>query len=96
MKDSEFAYWTGFFFIATQSFIAANLVLFSVIVWYLMANCVWRYEVLGQQISKMGETDERSMTDAERDYVYSRDLIKAITTNNHVKRYNKQLMEVSF
>nr|QGW45425.1 odorant receptor 52 [Bradysia odoriphaga] len=98
-KDTEFAFWTRFFFIATQQFLSANLVLFGAIVWYLMANCAWQYEVLGQRISKMGEmrttveesTDERPITDTERDNLYCRDLIEIIKSHNHVKRITNQL-----
>ncbi|XP_037029015.1 odorant receptor 43a-like isoform X1 [Bradysia coprophila] len=94
-KYNELAYWMGFFCIAIQEFIAATVVLFGAIVWYLMANCAWQFEVLGDRISKMGEIrtnfDDRSITDTERDIVYSRDLIEMAALYIHVKLITKQL-----
>ncbi|XP_037029025.1 odorant receptor 94b-like isoform X2 [Bradysia coprophila] len=64
-----------------------------------MANCAWQYEVLGQRISQVGEmhtrvegsTDERPITDTERDNFYCRELTEIINSHGHVKWITSQL-----
>ncbi len=85
-RNSEFAYWMAFTFIATIAVMTAISLLFTTILWYLMANCSWRYEVLGQQIKKMG-ADDRQISNVEGDNLYRRELDKAIASHTHLKEY---------
>lgn len=74
----------AFIFVSSETVISAILVLISVVVWYLMANCSWRYEILRHQMIKMGELRhddavyEQQMSNTERDNLYLRDLVIAI------------------
>lgn len=92
-QNDEFAFWIAFVFLNTQAALSAILMMFSVSVWYLMANCGWRYEALGHQIKKMGNEmsvvvydleDEREITDAEKDNKFAKDLLKAVTSHIHL------------
>ncbi len=67
-RKSEVGYWMAYIFIVTVAAIGVISVTFSVFVWYLMANCSWRYEVLGLKIRKMGEiaSDESALADQRR------------------------------
>lgn len=90
-RNSEFAYWLADIFLATQMIIVTISLLFSVIVWYLMANCGLRYKVLGQQIKRMGGVrsvdgrmaDKRHISDSS----YLRDMVDAIATHKNLEEY---------
>ncbi len=94
-RKSEVGYWMAFIFIVTEAFIGTISITFPVFIWYLMANCSWRYEVLGLKIRKMGEiasdestpADQRRISKIERDNLYNRDLVGAITSYNSLKEY---------
>ncbi len=92
-RKSEFAYWTGFMFTVSVGIIVAVMIAFTALIWYLMANCSWRYEVLGFEIRKMGEissdesADVRYISKIEKDNLYSRDLVEAITSFNSLREY---------
>lgn len=93
-RNNEFAYWSANIFLCTQLIGDVITWSFTVITWYLMANCSLRYDVLGQQIRNMGTiksvhemSDERKMSHAERDNLYLRDLLEAIATHTKLKEY---------
>lgn len=92
-RRSEFGYWTAFIFVLIEGIISAISVLFSVLVWYLMANCCWRYEVLGNQIERLGElrvdesSDELKVSDAQKNVWYQEDLIETIESWNQIDEY---------
>lgn len=94
-RNNEFAYWMAVMFIGSEMIISSFLFLFSVIVWYLIANCSWRYDVLGEKITEMGKRRkevyesavERPISNTERDNLYHRDLVSAITSHSHLKEY---------
>ncbi len=94
-KSNEFAYWMAFTFIGTLVAMTAISILFTTILWYLMANCSWRYAVLGQQMKRMG-ADDRKISNVEKDNLYRRELDKAITSHTHLKEYNKPVKNVWF
>lgn len=81
-RNNEFGYWVAFTFISTQMAFSATLVSFSIIIWYLMANCSWRYEALGQQVQRMGQLEEHPMSNTYRDNLYFRDLVDTISKKN--------------
>lgn len=92
-RNDEFAFWTAFVFIVTEGVVTSVSILFSVLVWYMMANCGWRYEVLGNRIEKLGElhveesSDELKLSDAQRDDMYQQDLVEAIAFWNDSNEY---------
>ncbi len=93
-RRNEFAYWAAFVFSVVQGIFTSIIALFSVLVWYLLANCSWRYEALGYRIKKMGDkavdgsVKERQISTIEMiemDNLYNRDLVGAITSYNSLK-----------
>lgn len=91
-KNDEFAYWLADIFLATQMVIVTIALLFSVIVWYLMANCGLRYKVLGQQIKRIGggitsvdgrKADKRQISDR----LYLRDMLDAMASHENLEEY---------
>ncbi len=90
-RNNEVAYWLAHLFFVTQVTIAALTTSFSVIVWYLMANCGWNYEVVGQQIKEIGEIDESShknrISKSQIDTLYQYHLIEAIRSHSDLKEY---------
>ncbi len=92
-QKSEFSFWAAFMFNITEAAIATIIHSFSVFIWYLIANCCWNYEVLGLKIRKMGEipldvsADKRQISKIEKDNLYNRDLVEAITSYNSLKEY---------
>lgn len=78
------------FFITSMTIIAIPG-LFNVICWYLLANCGWKYEVLGQELKKIGEERERydeiQSQFLKADELYSRDLKETMTSLNHINEY---------
>ncbi len=90
-ENDEFAYWLADIFLATQMVIVTISLLFSVIVWYLMANCGLRYKVLGEKIKRIGGikpvdgkmTNKREISDS----LYNRDLVDAIESHKNLKEY---------
>lgn len=80
-RNDEFAFWMAFTFISMEVSVSPFLISFSVIVWYLMANCSWRYKVLGQQMKRMGESPQPlSISGMEKLYLLN--LIEAIKSRN--------------
>lgn len=96
-RNNQLAYWLACLFILTEVVLTGITLLFTVIVWYLMANCSWRYDALGQQMTKMGELpppvdeseDELVISNTQRDCLYLRDLVGAFTQRNHLKEYKR-------
>lgn len=95
-KNDEFAYWIAFTYIFGAGLISLIVVQLSVIIWYLMATCGLRYQVLGQQMKRMGEVirpsrvldSERKVSHTKRDSKYFRDLIEAISSHKALNKYN--------
>lgn len=87
-RNNDLSYWVAFMFVCTQMAFSAILVSFSIMIWYLMANCSWRYEILGQQVMRMGrmqslESVKRHRTSStESDNFYFRDLLENVNRNN--------------
>lgn len=88
-KNDEFAYWSADIFLATEMIIVTISLLFSVIVWYLMANSGLRYKVLGQQIKRIGSVEGRIANERQTmsDSLYFRDMQDAIESHKHLKEY---------
>lgn len=90
-ENDEFAGWMAFAFLASESTLAAISMLFPVITWYLLANCVCRYEVLSQQLKNIGKVEpatndrERHFSNAEKDNLYLQHFIDAINSWNFLK-----------
>lgn len=93
-RNDEFAFWIAYVFIVTEMIIGAVSILFTVIIWYLLAMCSWRFEVLGNQIEKIGKVREegdeeprREVLNATMDDLYQADLLKAVLSKNYLNRY---------
>lgn len=91
-KRNHFAYGMVLLFICTEVTISTLSLLFSVIIWYLLANCGWRYEVLGQQMKKLSEIPvdemeegEHQVSDDDKDTLYLQNLVEVITLRNDLK-----------
>lgn len=91
-RNDKFAYWSADIFLATHMIIVTIALLFSVIVWYLMANCGLRYKVLGQQIRRIGggitsaeggKANKRQISDR----LYLRDLSDVIESHKNLEEY---------
>lgn len=86
-KNDEFAYWMAVTFIFTEFIIMTVSWLFTVVIWYLMTNCGLRYDVLGQQIKKMGKIKanqlRKKLSDTETDELYRADFLEAIKSHNY-------------
>lgn len=89
-ENNEIAYWLAVAFLFTQVILTIISLLFCIIIWYLMINCG-----LTVQIKNMGEirsveegkVNKRKITITERDNVFLRDLMDAITSHNELKEY---------
>lgn len=64
-KNDAFAYWIAFVFFFTEVLLVFAAFLLSVLTWYLMANCVLRYRIVGHQIKNMGVEKAVVLVDAE-------------------------------
>lgn len=85
-RHNEFAYWMAFTFLGTAMAMTAISLLFSMILWYLMANCSWRYDALGQEMKKMGEMQLDDESADVRD-IYCQELARVIKSHSHLKEY---------
>lgn len=90
-RNAEYAYWIAVTFVFTQMILSAISVLFPVIVWYLLANCSFRYVVLGQQIRNMGKRGsvdgKANNRNTEKDNLFRRDLLQCIDSYNYLMEY---------
>ncbi len=98
-RRNEFAFWAAFIFTVIIAAIATVLMTFTLFLWYLLASCSWSYEALGCKMKKMGETGSDQLVgkrrSIERDNLYNRDLVGAITSYNSLKEYKRQRQKIS-
>ncbi len=89
-KNNDLAYWLANLFFATQMIIVFFGSTFSVITWYLMANCGCSYVVVGQRIRKMGEMRSAvkiKISKTQKDTLYQRHLIETIASHSDLQEY---------
>lgn len=94
-RNNEFAYLLAVAFLFIAMLVVSVAWPFNAIIWYLMANCGLRYEVLGEQIKNMGAVTEpinetaegRNISVTERDNLYYCDLLEAIESHKYLKEY---------
>lgn len=85
-RNDEFAFWMAFSFFVIEDIITSVSVIFTVIIWYLMATCSWRFDVLGNQLRKIGEPTTTCLSVdnsiVERNSLYQKQLVDVITSYN--------------
>lgn len=90
-RNDDLAFWLADTFLATQMIFVTIALLFSVVVWYLMANCGLRYRVLGQRIKGMGRVRsvEGRMADKGQtlESFYLQDMQDVIAAHINLKEY---------
>ncbi|XP_037033155.1 putative odorant receptor 71a [Bradysia coprophila] len=93
-KNSDLAYWLADLYLATGMIFVTIALFFSVIVWYLMANCGLRYKLLGQQIKYTGIKTVKGRSGDKRqtsDSLYRQDLKNAIAKHQTLEDLTTQL-----
>lgn len=94
-RHDELAFWLAFSFFFTGISIAAVSNFFTVTIWYLMANCSWRYEVLGNQMKKIGKVRTavnesiQIISKNEQDHVFNQDMVETFMSYNYLNEYIK-------
>lgn len=91
-KNNEIAYWIAFSFMCTEIGIQCVVFLFSIVTWYIMINCSIRYEILGNQLRRMGAISSvkgtnRNSTETEKKSLFINELIVAIQYHQRIKEY---------
>lgn len=93
-KNNEVAYWVAFTFFSTEIILSDIAFLFTIMIWYLMLNCGLKYEILGNQMQNMGVIktvaptgNKRIISDSEKQNLFQRDLMVAITCHQDIRKY---------
>lgn len=101
-KNSIFSYLISHAFVLGGCFYGGFSMSISIIIWYLMVNCSIKYEVLGNQLRKLGvENDSKEtklntvekqvkISEKEKQKMYLKDLIEAIKTHRNINRYKER------
>ncbi len=99
-KNDSFSFWITHLFVVCGSLYGFISVLFVIILWYLMFNCTIKYEILGNQLRRMGlikdgqkseiqsvlkRKAKKSKVDGQQ--LYHKDLIEAVKSHKNIKRY---------
>lgn len=89
-RNNDWAYWMANLFILTELFLTLSAFLFSIIIWYLLFVCSLRYEVLGMELKKTGDSSEFGkvkMSEMEKRNSFLRQLSETIDRHGHLKKY---------
>lgn len=95
-KTSEMAFWLALAFNSTEEIVAVLIIFFSTIVWYLMVQCAFRYELLGHKLRTLGtvKADSGSVfqfkvskVDSNRKQ-FLRDLMFGIRLHRDIREYS--------
>lgn len=88
-RNDETAFWIATIFLFTDVFLAISAILLSMIIWYLMLNCSLRYELLGIELKRLGEKNEKRMealSNKEKQNMFRHDLKVVVDTHVHIRR----------
>ena len=89
-RNNEIAFWMAFIYLCFGIFLMANFMLFTAIIWYLLANCFFKYEVLGNQLRTMGcikkVRNNRKVLESKKQNVYFYDLIEGIESLQPIRK----------
>lgn len=89
------AYWVANIFIFTEICLSINVLMFSILIWYLTLNCALRYEVLGFQIQNIGQKEKTEFVsnlyrtdweNQENHEMFHRDLTVAIESHQQIRK----------
>lgn len=88
-EKSGLAFWISHIFVSLGCIYSVIWFLLSVIVWYLMLNCSFKYQLLGNQLQGIGKTNTKVnelKACSPKQYQQSclEDLIKAIKTHRKI------------
>lgn len=91
-RNNDVAYWGAVIFLFIQMLMTIISFHFSILIWYLLLNCSLRYQVLGNELKKMGseckEELEGKITEQERENVFSNDLKSSIGNHQQMRKYS--------
>lgn len=90
-KNSLFAYWLAyayFFFAATISMV---IISFNAVLWYLMLNFSIKYQILGNELRKMGvgitANEKSKLSNSKNQTLFLQQLINKIATHQNIRGY---------
>lgn len=96
-KNYEVAFWLALTFNSSEEIVAVIIIFFSTIIWYLMINCAFQYEVLGMKLRTMGviKTDDdavlkRKVLEKNRN-LFSRNLMFGCLSFRDITEYSCHL-----
>lgn len=88
-RNNEISFWIAYVFILSETFLSITAVLFSVLVWYLLLHCSLRYEILGKDITTMGQISGNFVKPSKKDKLnlFHHDLVTSIKDHIYLKEY---------
>lgn len=76
-KNTKFGYWTAFSYFTVEVMASAVIVSLNIIIYYLMLNYSIKYELLGNQLMRLGRITQ---------HLFLKDLIVAIKTHQYIQQ----------
>ncbi|XP_037025860.1 odorant receptor 23a-like [Bradysia coprophila] len=98
-KTDDRAYWAAVAFEFMGIVFTVLAFVFSIVIWYLLLNCSLRYEVLGNEMGKMGSKWDKvraKVSVMERENIFSRDLKASIESHLRIRKLVDQLESFLF
>lgn len=89
-RTNDAAYWTAVAFLFIEMLLTIASYLCSIIIWYLLMNCSLRYEVLANELRKIGYCDEKvefKMSVKEVESRFTQDLKRSIYNYRQIRKY---------
>ncbi|XP_037041485.1 odorant receptor 23a-like [Bradysia coprophila] len=97
-RTNDIAYSAAVIFVFIEIIMSLAAFLFSTIIWYILLNCSVRYEVLGNELRKIGsQCDiESKISVQEKKNIFSQDLKASIDDYSQIRKLIDQLESFCF
>lgn len=89
-RNNEIEYWITFVYLALQTIYSIVIVLVNILIWYLMLGFAIKYEVLGNQLRRMGTAKrqaflEKNISEAEKQNLFLQELLVVIKIHQKMR-----------
>ncbi len=89
-KNNDIAYCVAYLFMFSEVFLSLTTASINILIWYLMFNCSLLYQVLGSELTKMGQIDGKKdlkISKKAKQHLYVMELNVAIDAHRHITEY---------
>lgn len=83
-RTNDIGYWLAFVFTFVEIAYGTSIFCFNVIIWYLMLCYAIKYELLGNQLRRLGTTDSK-ISEARKQNLFNQDLIALIKAHQKIR-----------